>query len=610
MQPILKINLGDRTTEVINVPKSWEFQFLGGSALAARLLYPDMVQELDPFSPDNPLLFMTGPLTGTSGPAVGRYVVCSKSPATRLWAESNCGGFWGPELRKTGYDGIWVTGRADSPVYISINDSDVDILDASHLWGLDTYQTQTAIRKEINKSGARIASIGIAGENKVSFALILCDHGRVAGRTGMGAVMGSKNLKAIAVSGSMNIPLYDEEKYKVIRSRLNKNLRNENDSVVLRELGTSGIAEYLDYLEEMPKKYFQHGNLGKELRVSGAELKDTILTGVSACHACVIACGRVVALDNGEKRKGPEYETMVGFGPNLLINDPVFVTRMGEICDKYGLDTISTSNVIGLAFHLFEIGKINTGITDGLILTWGDELVVEKLIHKIAKREGIGNILANGALEFAKKFNVADEAVQVKGLEAPYHDPRGASGMALVYATSPRGACHKHSNYYIIDLGKTDTSINIQYYDRLAGPEKAANVALHQNWTTLLNSLVMCTFANITPFELAELIIQATGFTYSIEQLLLIGERAWNLKRAINIKLGLKKSLDTLPKAFLKPYIDVMSSNKSKVPDFYNMLSTYYSAREWSEETGFPEKSKLEKLNLDWVIADIYQETL
>lgn len=607
MQPILKINLDDRAVEIISIPKSWEFDYLGGSSLAARLLYPELVKDLDPFSPENPLLFMTGPLTGTSGPAVGRYVICSKSPATKLWAESNCGGFWGPELRKNGYDGIWITGRADTPVYISIVDSRVKILDASHLWGLDTYQTQEIIQQETKKPNMRIASIGIAGENKVSFSLILCDHGRVAGRTGMGAIMGSKNLKAIAVSGSMNIPLFDEEKYKAIRSRLNRNLRNENDTVVLRELGTSGIAEYLDYLEEMPKKYFQNGKLGKELRVSGAELKDTILTGVSACHACVIACGRVVELDNKQKRKGPEYETMVGFGPNLLINDQIFVTRMGEFCDRYGLDTISTSNVIGLAFHLFENGIIDSEIMEGLHLAWGNELVVEELIHKIAKRDGIGDILAKGALAFAEEFNAVDEAVQVNGLEAPYHDPRGATGMALVYATSPRGACHKHSNYYIIDLGKTDSSINIQYYDRLTGSEKAANVAIHQNWTTLLNSLIMCTFANITPIELAELINQATGFTYSIEDLLTLGERAWNLKRSINIKLGLNKYSDTLPNAFLKTYRDGSNSDNSKVPDFYNMLNAYYAARNWDEETGFPQQSKLEKLNLPWVIPDIYQ---
>lgn len=601
MQPILKIDLNTHNTSTIDIPKDWQKEYIGGSSLAARILFPYLMQELDPLSADNPLLFLTGPLTGTSGPAVGRFVICSKSPATNQWGESNCGGFWGPELRKTGFDGLLFQGSSPKPVYIFIDNSVVAIKDASHLWGMDTYQTAEVIKQELGNKGIKVASIGLAGENLIPYSLILCDHGRVAGRTGMGAVLGSKQVKAVAVRGTNQIPIYDKDNYQVLRSNINRNLRNENESVVLRELGTGSIAEYFDYLEEMPKKYFRHGKLNEELRVSGSNLKDTILTGVSACHACVIACGRVVSFGDKNKRKGPEYETMVGFGPNLLINDIITVTRLGELCDKYGIDTISTSNTIGLAFHLFNTNVISKIDTGGLELVWGKGEIVEHLIHMIAKKEGFGKFLAEGARALGDRYNSIDQTVQVNGLEVPYHDPRGASGMALVYATSPRGACHKNSDYYIVDLGKTDPSLGIEYYDRLAGKQKAENVVNHQNWNSVLNALVMCTFASVATDEIAEMLYCATGYERSVDELQVIGDRAWNIKRLINQNCCTGRINDTLPNIFLEPYKDSFESDNSRVPEFNDMLAEYYIHRNWNIETGSPSPEKLKQLNLDWV---------
>src|SRR4030043_470132 len=331
MQPILHINLTNGLIDHIYVPYEWEVDYLGGASLAARLLYKELIPNLDPLSASAPLLFMNGPLTGTSGPAVGRFVICAKSPATGLWGESNCGGFWGPELRMAGYDGIWITGKAEKPVYITILGDAIEIHSAEHLWGMDTYSTQAAIKATLNVKNPRVAVIGPAGESQIPIALILTDHGRVAGRTGMGAVMGSKNLKAIAVKGNRIIPVADKKKDNRLRSKVNQELKADSYTNVLHELGSAGAAEYFDYLADMPKKYFQHGEFVGATNISGSNIAESILVGTSACHACVVACGRVVSLEDGKKRKGPEYETLAGFGPFLLLDDPVIISKLGEL---------------------------------------------------------------------------------------------------------------------------------------------------------------------------------------------------------------------------------------------------------------------------------------
>jgi len=303
MQPILTIDLTTGKTGEYAIPAEWERDYLGGASLAARLLYSTLTLDLDPVSPEAPLLLLTGPLTGTAGPSVGRFVVCGKSPATGLWAESNCGGFWGPVLRFTGYDGLWITGEAEKPVYLWLDGSRLEVRDATQFWGQDTYQIQESIKEEINQPRARVLGIGPAGENGVLFAGMMCDHGRAAGRTGLGAVMGAKNLKAIAVHGSGRIPLVEGARYTSLRSSVNLALKNDNISRMMREGGTASVADYTDYLGSMPKQYFRRGTFAGVEKISGTTMAESILAGVSACHGCVIACGRVVRLEDGEKRK-------------------------------------------------------------------------------------------------------------------------------------------------------------------------------------------------------------------------------------------------------------------------------------------------------------------
>ncbi len=611
MQPILTVNLSTGETGSYTIPVEWEREYLGGASLAARILYDHLTPELDPLSPDAPLLFLNGPLSGTAGPAVGRFVICGKSPATGLWAESNCGGFWGPELRMAGWDGLWITGAASQPVYLWIRDRQVEIRSAAHLWGLDTYTTQEKVTAELDAGKPRVAVIGPAGERRLPFALILADHGRVAGRTGMGAVMGAKKLKAVAVQGTGKAPVFDLAAYAPVRSQANKALRTDAVTAVLNELGSAAAADYFDYLGEMPKRYFQADTFEGASAISGVSVKERILSGVSACHACVIACGRVVRLPDengqpGEKRKGPEYETLVGFGPNLWLDDPLFVTRMGELCDRFGADSISLSNTLGLAFLLYQKGLITSVDTGGVALEWGSQPAVEALMQQTLRGEGLGRWISQGARALGRHFGAEEEAVQVNGLEVAYHDPRGASGMALVYATSPRGACHNQSDYFLVDIGQSESSLGLEFYDRHAGAEKAGNVARHQDWRTVFNALVVCVFANLPPETVLELINTACGYSWSLAEMLRAGERAWTLKRAINHRLGLTRCNDRLPKALLQPYAQAQGGSLGYAPPFDAMLQAYYTARGWDADTGRPLPKKLHELSLDWVIPDLW----
>ncbi|GAB4468774.1 MAG: aldehyde ferredoxin oxidoreductase family protein [Anaerolineales bacterium] len=608
MQNILEINLSSGKTRLIDLPQEWEKEFIGGASLGARLLYDSLTEDLDPLSEDAPLLFIVGPLSGTAGPAVGRFVVCGKSPATRLWAESNCGGFWGPELRKAGIDGLFLRGKADSPVYLVVDDDRVELRDAAKLWGMDTYATQQMVINELGEKGFRVAVIGPAAEQGVPFALILTDHGRVAGRTGLGAVMGAKNLKAIAVRGSKAIPLSLPEQYNLLRAKVNRDLRVDNQAMVLRELGTAGAAEYFDYLGLMPKRYYHQSIFEGVATVSGSFFAENLLKKVNACHACVIACGRVVQYEQAPLKKGPEYETIVGFGPNLLISDAIAITELGEMCDRFGLDTISTSNTIGLAFYLFEQGIIKPKDTDGLELKWGNSEVVKDLITKLARREGFGAQLSMGSKWLAEYYQVPEEAVQVNGLEVAYHDPRGASGMALVYATSPIGASHNQSDYFFVEIGQVEPGIGLEVFPRLGGAEKAKNVCLHQDWRTVFNSLVMCLFANLPPQEVVQLVNAACGTDFDVPGLVKVGERGWNLKRAINLRLGYSPKNEKMPKAFQQPYEDGQGEQAGYIVPFDELQRAYYHAREWDFQTGKPLKEKLRELDLDWLIPDLWSD--
>jgi len=594
---VLRVDLSSGRIGEFHISDEDLANYLGGAGLGARLLYPSLRPEADPLAPGSPLLFLTGPLTGTAGPAVGRWVICARSPATGLWGESNCGGFFGAELRFAGYDGIWLEGRASDPVYLSIAPTRVDFHSAQHLWGhADTYETQDLIKQELKNPRAHVACIGRAGETASPLASVLCDHGRVAGRTGMGAVMGSKNLKAIAVAGDRVLRYQDEKVFAGLRTQTNRDLKQNAFDSMFHALGTAGSLDLLDLIGLLPKRYYTRGTMDGIDRVSGSTMAETILTGPTACHACVIACGRKVRLADGEKRKGPEYETIAGFGPNLLIDDLSAITQLGEMCDRLGFDVISLSNTLGLAYLMFSEGILSTEDTGGVELAWGSVPGVFAMLKQAGEGTGLGALLAQGSKALAQAFGVEPMANQVNGLEMAYHDPRGGSGMALVYATSPRGACHNQGQYTEIEAGMTIDELGIEFMPPRQIEGKARNVARHQDWTTVLNSLVMCIFAVVPPAEVLRMTQAAIGWEGSLEDFVRVGERGWNLKRAINCRLGLTPATCRLPVEFSRPLPD--GGAAGYVPDLDTLLSEYNQVRGWDPSSGKPMPETLRRLGL------------
>ncbi len=600
---LLTVDLSTGTIASEAIAPEWIEAYVGGGGLAARLLYDHLHVGVDPLGPDNPLLFLTGPLSGTSGPAVGRHVVCARSPLTGLWGESHCGGFWGAELRMAGVDGVLVTGRAERPVYLWIHDRQAELRDAAGLWGADTYATQDAVRAEVGAPRARVTCIGPAAEHGVRFALVLNDHGRVAGRTGMGLVMASKRLKAVAVKGTGAAPVHDRERYQASRSAANRDLKGEVTTAVLHQTGTAGAIEYFDTLGSTPKQYWTQGVFPDISRVAGTTMSETILTAKTACHACVIACGRAVTIPDGPyaraQSKGPEYETIAGFGPLMMIDDLAAITHLGQQCDRYGMDTISCAGTLAFAIYLYQQGVIGPLDTEGQELRWGDPVGVYLLIQKTGRGEGFGALLGQGSRALGAHFGAEDLAVQVNGMEVAYHDPRALSGMALVYATSPRGACHNQGDYYMVEaFGQSGEALGIERLDPQESAGKAANVARHQDWTSLRNNAIVCLFANVPPGRVRELLEHATGVPRDLDELLCVGERSWNLKRLINHKLGLTRADDRLPRLLMQPLPDGVTAGQ--VPALESMLGEYYAARGWDAASGRPLPATLERLGLAW----------
>lgn len=607
MGKLLVVDLTSGKIEDEPLNENYARRFIGGSGLAARYLYDSLDPDLDPLNPVNPLFFITGPLTGTRAPMCGRHVVCARSPLTGIWNESHVGGFVGAELRFAGYDGIIIQGRSPKPVYLWVQDGRAELREAGHLWGKNTFETQAIIKEELGDPRVRVACIGPAGENQVLLANIIHDHARAAGRGGMGAVMGSKNLKAVAVRGHGQIPVADEERLKELGREVIEIFKDDFLSDVLHETGTACAMDQLNYLGSLPSHYYTQGVFDTET-LNGGYMADTILTGTSACYGCVVGCGRKVAASEGKytfpEIDGPEYETICGLGPILLIDDLAAISWLGHLCDGYGMDTISAGSTIGFAHYLFQEGIIGPQDTGGLTLQWGNPETVAELLGRMAHKEGFGALLSEGSRRFGQRFGVEELAVQVKGLEVAYHDPRAFSSMALVYSTSPIGASHNQSDMYWVEVGRSVEELGIPFTDRLEDAGKGSLVARHQDWRSVTNALVMCIFNNAPAQYHADLLNAATGRQETLDSLLHIGERIWNLKRAFNNRLGLTRADDRLPQLLLQPLSE--GGTQGHVPDLDLMLGEYYEARDWDPETGKPNREKLEELGLGWVAEELW----
>jgi aldehyde:ferredoxin oxidoreductase len=575
--------------------------FVGGSGLATRYLYDLIHADTDPLGPDNRLIIMPGPLTGTRAPACGRHTLVARSPLTGLLGESNVGGFVGAALRHAGYDGIVITGQSPSPVWLYVEDGRAELRDANGLWGLDTFQTQALIKRTLGDRLVRVGCIGPAGENRVRYASVMHDNARAAGRTGLGAVMGAKKVKALAVRGTGHVPLANEAHFDDVAQDMEKMLKDDLVSQILRATGTGGALDYLHFLGALPIRYFTQGAWCEAAEISGNTMAETILTGVEGCYRCPISCGRSVTIPEGEYAtvgaiKGPEYETLGAFGSQLLISDLAAVTYLGHLCDRLGLDTISTGNTIALAYYLFQEGIIGPTETGGLELTWGDPEAVADLVREVAYRHGFGEMLAEGTRRFAERYGATDLAVHCNGMSLPMHDPRAYSGMALVYLTSPIGGSHNHSDYYWVENGRVMEELDILSPGRREDGGKAIHVVRHQNWNSLINALVACTCSNAPATDYIELLNAATGRGLDTTAALEVGERIFNLKRVLNICLGYTPQGEQLPKLLRQALSQ--GGTEGFVPDEALLLSEYYQARDWDPATGKPSERKLESLGL------------
>ncbi len=608
MGKLLLVDLERGRIEAEELNMEWARQFVGGSGLACRYLYDLVDADTDPLGPDNPLIFMTGPLVGTRAPSCGRYVVCARSPLTGIWGEANCGGFFGPELRFAGYDGIIVTGQAAQPVYLCIREGQAELRDAAHLWAQDTYQTQTTIQEELGDKRLRVACIGPAGENLVKLAAIMSDQARAAGRTGLGAVMGSKKLKAVAVRGHEKVPLFDEEAFREAAKEATEIVRHDFATEMYRIAGTAFWVDTALMMGDMPVKYFTRDFFEEGAALSGATMAETVLTKRSACYRCPIGCGRVIKIEEGPYRlaegDGPEYETLATFGSLLLIDDLAAVATLNRLCNAYGLDTISAGVTVAFAYRLFEQGVIDQQETDGLVLEWGDPEGAMALVKMIARREGFGAVLAEGTRAMGTRYNRLEEAAQVKGLEIPMHDPRAFFGTALSYATSPRGACHMQGNGgYGVDMGMAVEELGILPGDRFGLEQKAIVAARAQDWRALYNAMIMCQFANPPVANILALLNMATGWELRVDDLLPLGERIFNIKRALNCRLGLTAADDHLPEIVLRP---LAGDTEGHVPDMERLLADYYQYRGWDPDTGQPKADKLLLLDMGRVAEDLW----
>jgi len=599
--------------QVRDEPLSGDYaeRFVGGSGLATRYLYDLIGADAEPLGPDNPLIIMPGPLTGTRAPLCGRHTLVARSPLTGLLGESNVGGFVGAELRHAGYDGIILVGQSSAPVWLYVHDGRAELRDAGDLWGLDTLETQARIKATLGDRRVRVGCIGPAGENRVRFAAVMHDNARAAARTGLGAVMGAKGLKAIAVRGTGGVPLTDETRLNVTAREMKKIFKDDVLSQVLRDTGTGGNLDYLHLLGALPARYFSQGEWWEAAEISGNTMVETILTGVEGCYGCLVACGRKVTVPEGKyatngEIKGPEYETLGALGSQLLIGDLEAITYLAHLCDRLGLDTISSGHTIALAIYLFQEGLIGTVETGGLALEWGDPETAARLLKQVAYRQGFGDSLAEGAKRFAEQQNAADLAVQFNGMSAALHDPRAFSGMALVYMTSPIGGSHNHSDYYWVEAGRAIEELDILSIDRHQDAGKAIHVTRHQDWNSLLNAMVTCIFSNAPVLDYIELLNAATGRALDSADALRIGERIFNLKRALNIRLGYTRQGERLPKLLRQPLSE--GGTEGFVPDEELLLGEYYAARDWDLVTGKPLKGKLLSLGLGDVAADLWAE--
>jgi len=593
---VIRVNLSESAVKVENLDIEMAKKFIGARGLGAKIVYDEVDPKIDALSPKNKVVIAAGPMTGSQFPTAGRYMVITKSPLTDGIAFANSGGFWGAEFKKTGHDAIVLEEASAKPVYMLIEDDKVELLDAADIWGKTTIATTEALKAK-HGNNVRVLCIGPAGETLSRIAAVMNDEDRAAGRGGVGAVMGSKKVKAIVTKGSGKFEYHNVDKAKEIaREKIQKLKDDPVAGQGLPAYGTAVLVNIINQNGVLPTKNFQESYYPDADDISGETLAGKHLVKKAGCFACPIQCGRVVKSDDGREIGGPEYETIWAYGADCGVKDLKAINNANELCNEYGLDTISAGTTIACAMELYQRGLVKDEHikADGISLNWGDGNAIVKWTEKMGKGEGFGKDLAMGSYRLAEKYGAAELSMSVKKLELPAYDPRGIQGQGISYATCNRGGCHVKG--YMISpeiLGYPEK------LDRLAVDGKAEYAKIFHDLTAAVDSLGMCIFTTfglgLKDFvEMSNAVI-GEGF-YTDETLLAAGERVYNLEKLFNIKAGLTKNDDTLPKRLLtEPIVEGPSKGeKSRVAE---LIPQYYAARGW-DANGVPTDERLAKLGL------------
>jgi aldehyde:ferredoxin oxidoreductase len=614
---ILRVDLAGRRTWVEEPDESFYRRYFGGWNFVAHYLLKETKPGIDALDPKNVLVFAPGIITGVPFSGSARNAVGAKSPLSNSFGETDVGGFWGSELKRAGWDAVVVQGRAEKPVYIWIKDDQVEIRDAAHLWGKLADESQATIRQEVGEPRARTVQIGPAGEKLVRFAAVINDLKHAGGRTGMGAVMGSKNLKAIATRGSQSISLVAPDKVRELARWMGTNADNLAHN--LHTWGTGAMMQTHILTGNIPTHNFRDAQFPDAEMISAQEIGRTVRTKMEACYACSIRCKKVVSMKEpyevAPEYGGPEYETLAAFGSDCGVNDLKAICKAHEISGAYGLDTISAGATIAFAMECFEAGLLTEKDTGGIALTFGNAAAMVKMTEMIARREGLGNLLAEGTMRAARAIGRGADrfAIHVKGEELPMHEPRYKRGLGLGYAVSPTGADHCH-NFHDAGFEKeSDLLQKLRAFGVMQpvpledlGPAKVRMFAYYTNWATLQNCMVLCSFVPWTYAQQVELVNAVTGWNSSAFELQKVGERALTLARAYNVREGLTPKDDWLPKRmFVGQTSGPLSEAGIKPEALENAKQLYYGLMGWDPVTGAPTRAKLGELDIDWVAEQL-----
>ncbi len=606
---ILRVNLSDNRTSVEEIDESFCRKYLGGAGFVSYLLWKELKPGIDPLSPGNKLIFALGPVTGVPLSGNGRHCIGARSPLTGGLAKSEVGGYWGAELKHAGYDAIIIEGKAKKPTYLWVNDGEASLRDASDLWGKKTKETQQAIRTQLGDNLIRVASIGPAGEKLVRFACIMNDLHDAAGRGGVGAVMGSKNLKAIAVRGHTRPQVADPERLKQFNQWL---LANEPLWREFHYNGTGGIMEAGVASGNLPIRNFADGEFADVGKISANAIRETIRIKMESCYACSVRCKKVVKFEEpypvDPAYGGPEYETLGSLGSNCCVNDLKAVCKGNELCNANSLDTISTGDVIAFAMECFENGLLDKKDTNGLELRFGDPEAMLKAIDLIVRREGIGDLLAEGTARAAQKIGrgAMEFAMQVKGLEIPMHEPRLKAAMGLGYMVNPHGADHCASMH---DTMLSTPGRALERFRSLGiteplpagelGPRKVAMFRQMQLYRIATDCLLLCEFVPWSPEQAADILAAVTGWKTSVNEILKVAERTLTMARLLNVREGFTIADDKLPGRFFQPKRSGALATK-----FYDAEQLekdkryYYTLMGWDSQTGIPLPEKVAELGI------------